>query len=69
MARAKAEIPTPAPDDFVKTATDFETTLAGADLARFRGYVTDEKMARRVVADRKESEWKALVVSLKTAER
>lgn len=67
MAKAKAEIP--APDDFVKTATDFETTLTGADLARFRGYVTDEKMARRVVADRKESEWKALVLGLRTAGR
>lgn len=68
MAKAK-EPPAPARDDFVKTAADFETTLTGADLARFRGYVTDEKVARRVVQDRVESEWKALVVSLKTAGR
>ena len=67
MAKAKAD--PVVPDDFVKTATDFETTLKGADRARFRGYVTDEKMARRVVADRKESEWKALVVGLRTAGR
>lgn len=65
MAKAKAD--PVAVDDNMKTAVDFEASLKGADLARFRGYVTDEKTARRVVHDRLESQWRALVAELKTA--
>lgn len=70
MAKSKASPAAPEPgNDFVKTAADFEGTLKGADLARFRGYITDERIAGRRVPDRVESEWKVLVAELKTAGR
>jgi hypothetical protein len=68
MAKAKADPaePKPEPSDFMTTAADFERTVTGADLSRLRGYLADERMNRRPVADRLTSEWKALVASLRT---
>lgn len=68
MAKAKADpaAPKPEPSDFLATAADFERTLTGADLSRFRGYLADERMNRRPVRARLTSEWKALVVDLRS---